>query len=123
MTYICTHTCIYVPGPRLPALAFGRHSLATVAAVEGPKAPPRQPKYGAAAKTLVECSCMYSLSNDQPKYVATEIWNQNSGPPGPDFLFQISSSFDGVNQTPSLKGVGGEGKTLGPYPPGDHPYF
>ena len=88
-----------LPNGRVPGLAqpppsrvgsgFGSLSTATLEALESPKTPPRQPKYGAAAKTLVECSCMYSLSSDQPKYVAPEIWNRNSAL-RPEFLFKFS---------------------------------
>ena len=36
-------------------------------------------------ETLGLYSCVYALGRDQPKYVAPEIWNQNSGPPGQNF--------------------------------------
>ena len=36
-------------------------------------------------ETLGLYFCVYSLGSDQPKYVAPEIRNQNSGPPGQNF--------------------------------------
>ena len=68
-------------------------------------------KYGAAAKTLGLCSCVYSLSSDQPKYVVPETRNQNSGPPGQNVCPQIpSSSHRGVRE--------GGCETLDPNPSG-----
>ena len=39
-----------------------------------------QTKACGSEETLGLYSCVYSLGSDQPKYVAPEIWNQNSGP-------------------------------------------